>query len=101
MAVIAFDTLKFANTLKQAGVAPAHAEAEEHALADVLSLSLNEVATKADAEAHKTELHHVKTEVQAVKEDVQVIKQDGHILKSRCTHFKKMMYRYLKMTCKF
>jgi hypothetical protein len=35
MTTITFDTLKFANTLKNAGTPPAQAEAEATALADV------------------------------------------------------------------
>ena len=35
MAMITFDTLKFANTLKEAGVPPAQAEAEATALSEV------------------------------------------------------------------
>jgi hypothetical protein len=48
MTTIAFDTLKFANTLKAAGVLPAQAEAEAAALAEVLEVNLKELATKAD-----------------------------------------------------
>lgn len=46
MAAITFDTLRFANKLKSAGVLPEHAEAEAEALADVFEVNLNEVATK-------------------------------------------------------
>ena len=42
MTVITFDTLKFANRLKQAGVPSAHAEA------DILEANLGELVTKAD-----------------------------------------------------
>jgi hypothetical protein len=42
MTVITFDTLKFANRLKQVGVPSAHAEA------DILEANLGELATKAD-----------------------------------------------------
>ncbi|MEX3614442.1 MAG: DUF1640 domain-containing protein [Burkholderia gladioli] len=48
MAAITFDTLKFANKLKTAGVPPAQAEAEAEALAEVFEANLNELATKAD-----------------------------------------------------
>ena len=44
MATITFDTLKFANKLKSAGVLSEHAEA----LADIFEINLKEVATKED-----------------------------------------------------
>jgi hypothetical protein len=56
MTVITFDTLKFANRLKQAGVPSAHAEAEAEALADILQANLGELATKADILDVKKEL---------------------------------------------
>lgn len=55
MATIAFDTLKFANTLKEAGVPPAQAEAEATALSDVLEVNLKELVTKDDLR-HEVEL---------------------------------------------
>lgn len=45
---VAFDTLKFANRLKTAGVPAAHAEAEAEALAEVLETNLQDLATKRD-----------------------------------------------------
>jgi hypothetical protein len=48
MATITFDTLKFANKLKSAGVLPEHAEAEAEALADIFEVNLKEVATRED-----------------------------------------------------
>jgi hypothetical protein len=56
MTVITFDTLKFANRLKQVGVPSAHAEAEAEALADMLEANLGELATKADILDVKKEL---------------------------------------------
>ena len=50
MTAITFDTLKFANRLKQAGVPSAHAEA------DILEANLGELATKADILDVKKEL---------------------------------------------
>jgi hypothetical protein len=46
MASITFDTLKFADRLKEAGIAPEQAEAEARALAEALNAS--DLATKAD-----------------------------------------------------
>ncbi|MGY0329819.1 DUF1640 domain-containing protein [Xylella fastidiosa subsp. multiplex] len=44
MTSVAFDTLKFANRLKTAGVPAAHAEAEAEALAEVLEINLQGLA---------------------------------------------------------
>ena len=46
MTTITFDTLKFANKLKAAGVPPQQAEAEAEALSDVFEANLNELVTK-------------------------------------------------------
>jgi len=51
MATVTFDTLKFANQLKNAGIPPVHAEAEANALSEVFETNLSELATKED-------LHH-------------------------------------------
>jgi hypothetical protein len=51
MGTITFDTLKFANRLKNAGVPAVQAEAEAEALSEVFETNLNELATKED-------LHH-------------------------------------------
>ena len=48
MAVATFDTLKFANTLKTAGVPPQQAEAQAVAFAEVIQINLKEVVTKDD-----------------------------------------------------
>lgn len=46
MSTITFDTLKFANKLKAAGVPAQQAEAEAEALSDVFEANLNELVTK-------------------------------------------------------
>jgi len=46
MAAITFDTLKFANKLKSAGVPEKQAEAEAEALAEALEVNLKELVTK-------------------------------------------------------
>ena len=56
MALAPFDTLKFANTLKAAGVPPAQAEAQAVAFAEVMQVSLKELATKDDLAALGKEL---------------------------------------------
>jgi F0F1-type ATP synthase membrane subunit b/b' len=56
MATITFDTLKFANTLKTAGVPPQQAEAQAAAFAEVIQVNLKEVATKDDLASTASEL---------------------------------------------
>ena len=53
---ITFDTLKFANRLKDAGVPAAQAEAEATALSEVLDVNLKELATKEDLRRNLAEL---------------------------------------------
>jgi hypothetical protein len=48
MTTITFDTLKFANKLKAAGVSDKQAEAEAEVLAEALEVNMKELATKAD-----------------------------------------------------
>lgn len=48
MANLTFDTLKYANILKEAGVPSAQAEAEAKALAEVMHINLNNLVTKED-----------------------------------------------------
>lgn len=48
MTAITFDTLKFANTLKDAGVPSAQAEAEAKALSEVLEVNLKDLVVKED-----------------------------------------------------
>ncbi len=55
MATITFDTLKFANALKEAGVPAAQAEAEAMALSEVLEINLRDLVTKEDLK-HEVEL---------------------------------------------
>jgi 2-phosphoglycerate kinase len=55
MATITFDTLKFANALKEAGVPPAQAEAEAIALSELLEVNLKDLVTKEDLR-HEVEL---------------------------------------------
>jgi hypothetical protein len=56
MATIAFDTLKYSKRLKDAGVPDKQAEAEAEALAEVLEVKLEDLATKQDVLAVKLEL---------------------------------------------
>jgi hypothetical protein len=60
MTAITFDTLKFANKLKLAGVPDkqAEAEAEAEALSEVLEINLKELATKQDIRLEVRDLEH-------------------------------------------
>lgn len=62
MPVATFDTLKFANTLKAAGVPAPHAEAEAAAIGEVLQINFKELATKDDL---KESLKNAKDELRA------------------------------------
>ncbi len=56
MVSVTFDTLKFANRLKAAGVPDKQAEAEAEALAEVMEINLRDLATKEDLERFKTDI---------------------------------------------
>jgi hypothetical protein len=59
MATVTFDTLKFANRLKAAGVPEKQAEAE----AEVLAVSLKELATKGDLKLLEASLRQQMAEM--------------------------------------
>ena len=65
MATMTFDTLKFANTLKEAGVPSAQAEAEAKALSEVLEVNLKELATKDDLKLQEANLRRDISESKA------------------------------------
>lgn len=56
MPALTFDTLKFANALKAAGMPPAQAEAQARALAEVLDAGHAELATRADLRELRADL---------------------------------------------
>jgi hypothetical protein len=56
MVTVAFDTLKFANRLKEAGVPGRQAEAEAEALAEALQVNLQDLVTRRDLLAVRDEL---------------------------------------------
>ena len=69
MTAITFDTLRFANRLKAAGVESAHAEAEAAALSEVLDTNLGELATKADLASLRSEMA-TKADLAALKAEM-------------------------------
>ena len=56
MATVTFDTLKFANKLKAAGVPSEQTEAEAAVLSEVLEVNLKELATKEDLRSGLSQL---------------------------------------------
>jgi hypothetical protein len=79
MAVMTFDTLKFANTLKAAGVPDKQAEAEATALADVLAVNFKELTTKADLAELRTELKNDLRETeQRLNAKIDLLRSDSN-----------------------
>lgn len=68
MNAIAFDTLKFARRLKDAGVPEKQAEAEAEALADVFESQQDELATRQYLDARlEKELAPVRSDLKLLK----------------------------------
>jgi hypothetical protein len=67
MSTFTFDTLKFANRLKTAGVPPVQAEAEADALSEVFEANGSELSTKADLREVETNLRH---EISDLRKDI-------------------------------
>jgi hypothetical protein len=72
MSTLTFDTLKFANRLKTAGVPAGQAEAEADALAEVLETNLGELATKEDL---RHEIGDVRHEIGDLRKDLQRVEE--------------------------
>jgi len=60
MTTLTFDTLKFANRLKAAGVPDKQAEAEAEALADALSDSIQASNLASKSDLHESEIRIIK-----------------------------------------
>ncbi len=68
MAVITFDTLKFANKLKSAGGPEKQVEAEAEALAEALEVNLKELVTKEYLDVKfQQELAPIRTDLAVLK----------------------------------
>ncbi len=80
MATALFDTLKFAQRLKEAGVASARAEAEAEALSEIFAVNFQELPTKQDLQAVKGELQHeikeVHTEIKDVRTEIKGVRDE-------------------------
>jgi len=78
MTAITFDTLKYANRLKAAGIDPKHAEAEAEALSEVFGINLQTIATKDD-------IRQLEREIKLVEErltegfDAKLIQLEQHM----------------------
>ncbi len=75
MTTITFDTLKFANKLKSAGVPEKQAEAEAEAISEVLEVNLKDLVTKEYLDAKfQQELAPIRTDLAVLKADSVTIK---------------------------
>jgi hypothetical protein len=65
MATITFDTLKFVERLKAAGVSEEHAKAEAEALSEALAeaIQIGQIATKVDIESLRNEIERAKSDI--------------------------------------
>jgi len=68
MTTITFDTLKFANKLKSAGVPDKQAEAEAEAISEVLEVNLKDLVTKEYLDVKfQQELAPIRTDLTVLK----------------------------------
>ena len=75
MTTITFDTLKFANKLKSAGVPEKQAEAEAEAISEALEVNLKDLVTKEYLDAKlQQELAPIRTDLAVLKADSVTIK---------------------------
>jgi F0F1-type ATP synthase membrane subunit b/b' len=93
MSALTFDTLKFANRLKTAGVPSVQAEAEADALAEVLETNLGELATKEDLRATKEDLRH---EINNLRHEINDLRRDlRHEIKESAANLKFELLKWL------
>jgi len=77
MATVTFDTLKFVNRLKNAGIPSVHAEAEADALSEVFETNLSELATKEDLRHEIKELETgLRHEIDNVRHEISDLRKD-------------------------
>jgi uncharacterized protein YfdQ (DUF2303 family) len=65
MSTITFDTLKFADRLEKAGATREYAKAEAEALSEVFEIGTQELSTKADLLAVKTDLKVLEAKLES------------------------------------
>jgi hypothetical protein len=63
MTTIPFDTLKYAERLEKAGIPREHVKAETEALADVLASNAQDLSTKTDMAAIRSDMREMHTEI--------------------------------------
>ena len=63
MTPITFDTFKYAERLEKAGIPREHAKAEAEALADVLASNAQDLSTKTDMAAIRSDMREMHTEI--------------------------------------
>ena len=73
---IQFDTLRYVEKLKSAGMPEAHAKASAEALSTALEQSISTTL------ATKDDIHDVKNDIRAVKEDIRGVKTDMNVMKA-------------------
>lgn len=73
MATATFDTLKFANTLKAAGVPDKQAEAQATVLSEAISVNFKELVTKDDL---KVAVDGLRQEINVVRQEVNGLRQE-------------------------
>jgi len=97
MSTLTFDTLKFANQLKAAGVPADHAEAEADALAEVLETNLGELATKEDLRATKEDLRHEINDLRKdLRHEINDLRKDlRHEIKESAASLKFELLKWL------
>jgi len=77
MATVTFNTLRFANRLKSAGVPPIQAEAEADALSEVFETNLGELATKEDLRHEIDGLRHEMKELETgLRHEISDLRKD-------------------------
>jgi coiled-coil family 90 protein len=64
MATVTFDTLKYAQRLKEGGLPPEQAEAQARALAEVLQVNMGDLVTRQDLQI---ELAPIRTDLAVLK----------------------------------
>jgi len=63
MTTITFDTLKYAERLEKAGIPREHAKAEAEALADVFASNAQDLSTKTDMAAIRSDMREMHSEI--------------------------------------
>jgi len=82
MNTITFDTLKFADTLKEAGIPEKHAQAQARAVAEAFSSNTSELATKGDVRDLRSEMELMRRDLRS---EMELLRRDMLTLEQRLT----------------